>query len=266
MNILFCPAYPNKEFYSLTHIINQLGYNVTLDPQDKFDVAFLWQDSTHLTCPDVLTAINKTTPVLNIGCTDISKITVDAVGQQIFGYSSFIDPTQYMGVCVEKPDNNGVKGGRVISCPITRVNAESVYQYLIDSTIDGYQQEYRVPVILDSLPIVSLVKQHPAVNSLDHRTQLPPIPMAVDQVFSLTEQQQILHFCRQLKLDFGELDIVRCRHTQRLFILDANKTPAGYGMLNYFHWRRADKTRVLSCLASVFDHKLKNLIETGVLP
>jgi len=260
MKIFFAPDYPNKEFYSLTHIINQLGYEVTLDPQQQFDCAFFWQDNTHLQCPDILQEINKIKPVINIGCIDISKITVDKICQQVFGYGSFLDPTTHTGACVEKPDNNGVKGGKVISCPISQTKTDCIYQHLIDSTIDGYQQEYRVPVILGELPIISLVKQLPATDSLDYRTQLPPIPMEVDQVFNKSEQQHILKFCQQIELDFGELDIVRCRHSQRLYILDANKTSGGYGMLNYFHWQPADKARVLNALANTFNRKLLELI------
>lgn len=260
MKILFAPHYPDKEFYAITHIINQLGYEVTVDANQSCDVGYLWQDSTHLNCPASLLKVSETRPVINMACTDISKKTVELLAYQVFGYGSFVDPTTHHGLCVEKPDDNGVKGGRVINCPIEKPSPQCVYQHVIDSTVDGQQQEYRVPVILGTLPIVSLVKQAPATGSLDFREQSPPIPMATDQAFSHQEQAQILDFCQRLRLDCGELDVLRCRQTDRLFILDANKTSGGYGMLNYFHWRRDDKLKVIATLAKAFDQQLQSLI------
>lgn len=261
MKIFFAPQYPDKEFYGLTHIINYLGYEVTIDPDHDCDVGYLWQDSTCLNIPQSLVNLKNTHPVINFGCTDISKINVDHICQQVFGYGSLLDPVNHKGLCVEKPNDNGVKGGHVIDCPVDQPRSECIYQQLIDSTIDGYQHEYRVPVILGTLPIVSLVKQVPATNALDHREQLPPVPMQTTAVFSAEEQQQILDFCQILQLDCGELDIVRCRHSQKLYILDANKTSGGYGMLNYFHWRRSDKLKVIAAMSKAFDHQLQSLIK-----
>ncbi len=261
MKIFFAPQYPDKEFYGITHIINYLGYEVTVDPQQRCDVGYLWQDSTRLEAPQSLVDLNKTHPVINIHCTDISKTKVDLACKKVFGYGSFVDPKVYQGLCVEKPDDNGVKGGHVINCPIKKKRPECIYQQLIDSTSQGYQQEFRVPIILGVLPIVSLVKQVPATDTLDYREQLPPIVLPTNEVFNNQEQQQILDFCQLLQLDCGELDIVRCRHTQKLFILDANKTSGGYGMLNYFHWQREDKLKVIAALAETFDQQLQSLIQ-----
>ena len=265
MKILFNPDYPNKEFYSITHIINLMGYAVTVNPNESCDIGFLWDDKTLVNCPDVLLKLAKHTPVININCTDISKTTVDHISTQIFGYSNIIEPLTHTGKCVEKPNENGVKGGHVIDCPISKIKIGCIYQNLIDSTMDGYQHEYRVAVILNEIAMVCLVKQRPAKSSLDFREQLPPIPLAIEQAFDAHEAHQILSFCLKINLDFGELDIVRCRQTQRLFILDANKTPAGYGMLNYFHWQAEDKAQVLNNLANTFDRKIKQLIKKDLL-
>ncbi|CAH9067378.1 hypothetical protein PSECIP111951_03779 [Pseudoalteromonas holothuriae] len=266
MKILFYPQYPDKEYYSITHIINSMHYHVTRDLTSHFDIAFLWQDSTQLSCPVDLVNTCRHQTIINQHCIDISKVKVELLHIDVFGYGCFVDPLTHQGLCVEKPNDNGVKGGHVISTPITRKHKDNVYQALIDSTIDEYQQEFRVPIIFGEIPIVYLIRQVPATQKLDNRAQLPPKLIATNTVFSAQEQQNILKFCRLIGLDFGELDIVRCRHSQRLYILDANKTPAGYGMLNYFLWQSQDKKAALATLSVTFDGAVKKLINNQPAP
>ncbi|MFC3032179.1 hypothetical protein ACFOEE_06585 [Pseudoalteromonas fenneropenaei] len=257
LKILFYPSYPDKEFYAITHLINLNGYAATRDLNDDFDVAFLWQDATKLNCPEELEQACGKRKIINQACVDISKRHVETLHQQVFGYGCALDPTTAHGLGVEKPDANGVKGGKLVSLPLLAPQADKVYQQLIDSTVDGYQQEYRVAIVFDEIASVCLVRQQPATELLDHREQLPPEPVAVQKVFSTQEQRLILSFCACIRLDFGELDIVRCRHSQRIYILDANKTAAGYGMLNYFKWRAEDKKAVLKRIAECFAHHIE---------
>ncbi|OHU89146.1 MULTISPECIES: hypothetical protein [Pseudoalteromonas] len=260
MKLLFYPQYPDKEYYSITHIINRLGYQVTRDLEASFDVAFLWSDVTELDCPPELLDAADGKHIINQNCLDISKKHVEQLQYAVFGYGSFIDPLTHKGRCVEKPNANGVKGGRVIDTPIDSFDDSKVYQALIDSTVGDYQQEYRVPVIFGQLPIVYLVQQAVANDSLDYRVQKPPELLGTHMMFSYQEQVNITKFCQLIGLDFGELDIVRCSQSQRLFILDANKTPAGYGMLNYFSWHPQDKEAALDMLTETFDRAINKLL------
>lgn len=269
MNIFFHPQYPDKEYYGLTQIMHRLGYTASLDPDADFDLAFYWHDVTHEKPLLVLEEIARHHPVVNRHCRDISKNRVESVCVEVLGYGLAIDPLSHHGAAVEKPDNNGVKGGRVVECPLEAAEAGKIYQALVDSRVDGYQCEYRVPVVLGTLPIAVLVKQDfPADNpidnplaSLDIRKQLPPEPMALDDCFSAQEQQQILQVCEAMGLDFGELDVVRCSKTQRIHVLDVNKTAAGYGLLNRFYWRAEDKDHVLQTLAKAFAETVKRLTD-----
>ncbi|CAM4026394.1 hypothetical protein [Pseudoalteromonas byunsanensis] len=260
MKLLFYPQYPDKEYYSITHIINRLNYQVTRDLTASFDMAFLWSDVTELDCPAELLEAVGDKHIINRNCLDISKKHVEQLQYAVFGYGSFIDPLTHCGRCVEKPNANGVKGGRVINTPIEHCDESKVYQALIDSTIGDYQQEYRVPVIFGQLPIVYLVQQTVACDKLDNRAQKPPKLLGTHTVFSYQEQINITKFCQLIGLDFGELDIVRCAQSQRLFILDANKTPAGYGMLNYFLWQHQDKETALDTLTETFDRAINKLL------
>lgn len=117
MKVFFAPDYPDKEFYSLAAIFHHLDYLVTESPDDHFDFAMLWQDSTHVEVPPILQEVARYKPVLNLHCTDISKNRVEKAFRSIFGYGSFIDPTAYYGQCIEKTDENA-RGGALIDCPI----------------------------------------------------------------------------------------------------------------------------------------------------
>ena len=51
--------------------------------------------------------------------------------------------------------------------------------------------------------------------------------MPVKKLFSNQEINLIKKFCKNFKLDFGELDILRDRHTKKIYIVDVNKTAWG---------------------------------------
>jgi hypothetical protein len=36
-----------------------------------------------------------------------------------------------------------------------------------------------------------------------------------------------LRLCREMRLDFGELDVLRDRHDGRIYVVDVNRTPWG---------------------------------------
>ena len=66
MKFLFLPDHPDREYYSLVAIFKYLDYTATKSPDDDFDVAFLWQDATHVTPPPILRDVARTRPVLNL--------------------------------------------------------------------------------------------------------------------------------------------------------------------------------------------------------
>jgi hypothetical protein len=103
-----------------------------------------------------------------------------------------------------------------------------VYNKLIDNEVeDGTVLHYRVPIFKHVIPCVYL-KQLP----LEHRfgtssTHLISSTLAeVDDVFSEDEIGKILSFCQKMGLDYGELDVLRDRNDQQLYIVDVNNTPS----------------------------------------
>ncbi|MFZ0256585.1 MAG: hypothetical protein WAN46_13305 [Gammaproteobacteria bacterium] len=251
MKVLFFPEYPDKEFYTIVAIFMRLGYFATLDPNDSFDFAMAWQDRTWLDDSPVLQEIAVRKPVLNLHCQDISKHRVERVFNAVFGYSTFVDPIQHRGACVKKHDENA-QGGSIIECPVSARDERFVYQKVIESHRDGHMIEYRVPIVLDSMPILYTMEKDIPRDSIKTTKQSARVT-DVQAVFDADEQTGILEFCRRMGLDFGELDILRANDDGRIYILDANKTPGGFGMRNKMNWRPADRQFAIERLSAVFE-------------
>ncbi|MDX1429796.1 MAG: hypothetical protein R3282_05890 [Rhodothermales bacterium] len=167
---------------------------------------------------------------LNGRCTDISKIHVDRVFGDVFGFSTEIDPTTFRGRAVMKPDENCAGVGVLIETPVKPedVSPDHIYQRLVDNTIgDGVVREYRVTVMLGKITDVvrqDRLEEGRLIGRGAGGTRGSKV-MTADEAFSADDRSRILTFCDRLGLDFGELDILPDRTENRLYILDANKTP-----------------------------------------
>ena len=49
----------------------------------------------------------------------------------------------------------------------------------------------------------------------------------VSNLFTEKEVEKIIQFCEKIGLDYGEIDILRDRGDQRIYIVDVNNDPAG---------------------------------------
>ena len=251
MIALFYPDYPGDEFYTIVAIFMRLGYFATRDPDDRFDFAVSWQDRTWVETEPVLEAIARAKPVLNLRCRDISKTRVERIFKEVFGRATFVDPKRHRGPCVKKFDENA-RGGSVVQGPVDEVEDGFVYQRLIDSARDGCMIEYRMPVVLNSLPV--LYVQEKVVPDATIKTEKLGLAVgSVEDAFSADECAAILEFCGRMGLDFGELDVLRSNDDGQIYILDANKTPGGFGMLNRMKWRPEQRQTALKRLAAAFE-------------
>jgi hypothetical protein len=258
VRILFAPDYPDREMYALSAIMHRLDYTATRRVEDAFDAAMLWRDATAIQAPAKLEAVAARAPVLNLRCLDIGKTRVEAKFRAVFGYDSLVDPRIYEGLCIRKANENARRLDTVVKCPIEEPDSTFVYQKLIDATVDGVQIEYRVPVILGEIPVVYRVGTDlPGDGPLKTRRRLPPQPIEPEAVFDAGERRRLLDFAARMGLDVGDLDVLRARADGRLYVLDANRTPAGFGMLNPFNWRMDERARALDALAESFDRRLR---------
>ncbi|MCG8456792.1 MAG: hypothetical protein MI919_10975 [Holophagales bacterium] len=261
MKALFHPTHPEKEQYSAIAIFGHLGYTATLDPEADFDFAFAWSDTTWVEPLPVLEEIARSRPVVNLRCRDISKRRVETEFRRVFGYGSFVDPLSHRGTCARKYDENAL-GGSLIQCPIDQVEEGFVYQKHIDSTRDGFTLEFRVPVIFGTLPLVYLARKiTPTGNLRAGKDSIRAVETA--EVFERHEVDRILRFCAGMGLDFGELDVMRANDDGRLYVLDANKTPTGMGILNRNKWRPSERREVIRCLSEAFDGAIRRRLDSG---
>ncbi|MFN0031281.1 MAG: hypothetical protein ACKVOR_03880 [Flavobacteriales bacterium] len=222
--IVAYPDFPSKKT-TLFKIADQLGYRLTNKTVKHPEVVIYFEDITH-GCSDDLRSTYPDTKMLNEHCTDISKKKVDAVHQQIFGYNTFIDPVTYQGVAVCKSDTNALHDGRMVQCPLPHAEDAVVYQVLIDNTHSKeYVMDYRVAVIGNEVVTAyKKFKRHEVrfTNEVSYSEMHSP-----ESLFSEGELQLIVAFAKAMGAHFCELDVLRNKTDNRIYIIDLNKTPYG---------------------------------------
>lgn len=251
MRVLFHPEFPTMEGYTLVALLHELDWQGVLSADEGFDIAVHWADRTWMEVDPLLDALAEHMPVWNIDCTDISKRHVDAVQRTIFGHGAEVDPRTWHGRCAVKTDENARGRGGVVDCPIDDPDPRMVYQRLIPCTEEDRTVNYRVPVIAGTLPLCYALDRAPIVVHLKTEATACRLVETTD-LFSEDEQRKILAFCDALGLDFGELDVLRDDADGRLYIIDANKTPAGMGIAYRHRWTPAQRREALRRLAEAF--------------
>ncbi|MDI7775106.1 hypothetical protein [Asticcacaulis sp. EMRT-3] len=180
---------------------------------------------------------------LNATCTNISKSHVAQVFKDVFGYPLALDPLTAQGEIVEKPETNGVHGGRVITAPCAP-RPGFVYQRLIDTRDDeGCCHDLRTPCAGGEAVLVWVKVKTPQGRFSIHNRRAYLADMA--QTYTPKEQALIRQFTARMGLDWGGLDILRDRSDGRIYIVDVNKTDLG--PLIALSW--GDKIRSMNRLA-----------------
>ena len=249
MRVLFYPDFPTMEGYTLVALLHELDAQGVADPDSEFDFAFAWADRTWLTPDPMLDDIARRVPVWNIDCRDISKRRVDEVMRAVFGYGAEVDPLTWHGRCAVKTDENARGRGGVVDTPIAEPDPLMVYQRLIPCTEQGRTVNYRVPVIAGALPLCYVLDRAPITTHL--KTDATACRLVeTDDLFSADEQSRILALCAAMHLDFGELDVLRDDADGRIYVIDANKTPAGMGIAYRHRWSPAQRRQALQRLSA----------------
>ena len=184
------------------------------------DTAFYFDDSTSGAAPQV-TAPRR----FNFACTDISKSYVARVFEEVFGYPLTVDPTRVTGDIIEKPEKNGVHGGRIVLAP--HIPREGyTYQRVVETEdADGCCRDLRTPTCGGEPVVVWIKTKTPEGRfSINNRRAVLADPA---EVYSPDELKRIKVFCGRMGLDWGGLDILRDRNDGRIYIVDVNKTDLG---------------------------------------
>ncbi|MDJ0594371.1 MAG: hypothetical protein QNJ72_31085 [Pleurocapsa sp. MO_226.B13] len=228
--ILFYPDFPYRKA-AIYQICLFLGYDVTNNPQKKFDLAIKWQRyQTFFAKEPILTQWSEqNNHVVNLHCQDVSKLLVNQVFDEAFGYSIGVNPLTYTAKCVAKSNFNAKHDGKILSCPIDEVESGVVYQKLVDNELENNQVlEYRVPIFKQKIPFVYIYTKESKTERQRFYGYLSLLSVRLvetSEIFDKTEINNILNFCQKLGLDYGELDILRDKKDRRIYIVDANNTP-----------------------------------------
>lgn len=243
--IITYPDYPSKKT-TIYKIAKELGFRLSNKPLNTSEAVLFFEDkTTKSSAKDAFLRGEKR--VLNLKCTDISKVKVDEVHQDIFKYNTFVNPATHQGKAVLKSDENAMHDGEIIECPQENLPADKVVQVVIDNTIDSETvMDYRIALIGNQLPVAykkfkSMEKRF--TNDV-HRSEL----IDLHSFFSDEEQRLILAFAEAMELDFAEFDVLRDNLSGKMYIIDVNTTPYGPPA----ELPKSDRSRAVKALSQAF--------------
>ena len=249
--ILLYPEFPSKRTI-IWKMMKNLKYNITNNIHRSYaEIAISWENVTSKTIPPELEFNKNLNSVLNINCLDISKINVDKIFSEVFGYGTLVDPLRFQGFCVRKSNVNAKHDGQLIQCPISKEDYQNefVYQIIINNKKDSsYVEDIRVPVIGKDIPFVYL-KYRPVNERFSNTNAITYMKEAKD-FLTQEELSKIFSFSEKIGLDYGELDVLRNRDDKKIYIVDVNFTP--WGPPN--HLSKKDRNKAQKILAQTF-HK-----------
>lgn len=162
---------------------------------------------------------------INGRCTDISKNTVARIYEEVFGNSFRIDPRTHVGSAVKKFDaGNGKHDGCIVKCPVENVELGYAYQKLVDNEVPGkgVVEDLRANIVGNEIVLV-YIKHRPLLQRFSNGNSSVKV-VDTNTVFRADEITKILQFTQKIGLDFGDIDVLRDRHTQELYIVDVNST------------------------------------------
>ncbi|HLF71618.1 MAG TPA: hypothetical protein VI759_05645 [Dehalococcoidia bacterium] len=221
--ILFYPDRPGFGHIA-ARVCWLLGYRTTNHPSARAVAAFAFEDATYKRPDAALDRPARDRFVINARCRDVSKSAVEAAHVRAFGYGLAVDPRGHAGRCVRKSELNSMHDGRLIDCPAEPEPGYVYQRYIEAADAGGRHVDIRVPVIGDTIPFVYLWLYDP--NDVFDVVAAASVE-ETDAYLTAEEQRQIVAFCRELGLDFGELDVLRDNADNRIYVIDATDTPSG---------------------------------------
>ncbi len=217
--VSFMPR-PARPWYLLRVVLIRARGKIINNTQ-KADLSIQFHDKTEMPAFDRPQAGQY----MNFDCTDISKSYVASVFESVFGYPLSVDPVSHSGDMVKKSERNGAHDGSIITGP-TDPETGWVYQHAIDNiTENNTVRDLRCPTIGGHIPLI-YIKERPADRRFDNLNTSCMLATPESQ-FSEAERSLVSQFCQKMGLDWGGLDILRDNTTQRIYIVDVNKTDMG---------------------------------------
>lgn len=224
--ILIYPHYASRGS-TIYKIAKKLNYNLTNNVNSKYKVAIYWEYLTHREEFLFLEKIANGTKVINLQSRNISKLYVDNAFKKIFQYSTIINPLTYTGKIVKKNDINAKHDGVILDAPLNKIEEGFIYQLLIDnSCATNLVLDYRAVILNHKITDFTYLKFRNISIRFTNSTEKTKIEETA-KIFNQTEIDQINNFCKEIKLEYGELDILRDNNSKLIYIVDVNNTPQG---------------------------------------
>lgn len=254
--LLVYPHYPSRGS-TIYKIAKRLNYNISNKIGVNYIAAVYWEYLTFRKEFELLEGLSDKLNVVNLYSRNISKEFVDKTFHKVFSYSTFINPLEYKGKIVKKNDINAKHDGQILNAPTDKIEEGFIYQILIDNTVeDNKIEDIRVPVIGQVLDFVYLKYRNQDIrftNSTE-KTLVKP----VGEILKQNEIEKLNLFCKELKLEYGELDVLRDKHTKKIYVVDVNNTPQGPPA----NTAKADAEFALDTIAKAFQKLISTRTET----
>ncbi len=228
MKILFCPQNGIEgKGYKIGNMIDYLGWGYTYNWQDDWDVAFLWQFAGRHAPNGKLNELKaQGRKTVNCDCFDLSKIFINEIHKEVLGYSTFVDNSNVN--CLKKSNQQGQHDGIIVKSTEEKEKGY-IYQKLIDTrTPIKHDNTYllhdiRVPVFKDKIPFLIIKYKIPKFIVADNCVKCEIVN--TEDYLTADEIIKVKEFAKQIKLEYGELDILRDNCDGKIYITDAGKTP-----------------------------------------
>lgn len=226
-------------------------WELTNLPRNNAMITLRFEDATVKAQP-MPPALNGV--IWNAACTDISKRTLDSHHLAVFGYGVGIDPLTHEGPLLEKSNGNAAHDGVERQGPLNALLPDKVYQRIINNRDEqGRVCDLRLVYVCGLTPVTYLKFKSDDARYTNETTGAELA--ATQTLFSDHELGQIGQLMHRLGVDIAELDILRDRSSDQLFVVDVNPTPWGPPAgLN-----SADASEAIAVIAKAFQEALHGM-------
>ena len=222
-------CYPDRP--SIFHVLYKLsalaGFRLSTNIERDHEHA-VWTHNRTVQDPDELNRLQiPRGRIINAACVDTDKRTIGHLFYEIFDTKLDLDPLTWTGSMVKKSVVNGTNDAIVTEGPISPGEKEEgfVYQKEIDNkNEEGDSVIYRVPVFMDSVPLV-FIKYRSEAHRFRGNYHSVEIADPSD-LFTNSELSKILKMARLIGIEFGECDVLRDQD-DTLYVIDFNNHPGG---------------------------------------
>lgn len=223
--VIAWPDLPSRKS-TLHHVCRENRWELTNVQRQNPLFIIRFEDHTYksVRLPDWMNHENR---VLNVQCNDISKSHLDAHHQEVFGYGVSIDPTTHKGLMLEKSEANAAHDGLERQGPIAQLTPGKVYQRIINNACREAEHycDLRLVYALGQTPCL-YIKQKTKEKRYTNETESAKLALPQTQL-APSELQLIGKLMQRLGVDMAELDLLRDRDDQKLYVVDVNPTPWG---------------------------------------